>query len=107
MLGIPVLSWLYNTDLSPYKSELLILLLGGGFLSLANLCGSVLTIMRKHRYTMYMNITVASAALLTANYFVENYQLLGAACMYLCLMALLFVLAAVTVSVLIWKESRR
>ena len=107
LLGIPVLSWLYNTDLTPFKSELLILLLGGGFLSLANLCASVLTIMRKHRYTMYMNIAVAAMAVFTANYLVEKYELLGAACLYLCLMVLLFLLAAATVFVLIYKESRK
>ena len=33
--GIPVLSWLYNTDLTEYKRELLILLVGGGFLALS------------------------------------------------------------------------
>lgn len=106
LLGIPVLSWLYNTDLTAYKDELLMLLLGGGFLSLANLCASVLTIMRKHRYTMYMNLTVAAVALFTANYFVEKFQLFGAAAMYVCLMALLFLLAGSTVSVLIMRQTK-
>lgn len=32
ILGIPVLSFLYNTNLSQYKAELLILLVGGGIL---------------------------------------------------------------------------
>ena len=31
LLGIPVLSVLYNTNLQAYKNELLILLIGGGF----------------------------------------------------------------------------
>ena len=38
LLGVPVLSWLYNTDLAPYKAELLLLLLGGGFPGTCPVC---------------------------------------------------------------------
>lgn len=53
LLGVPVLSWLYNTDLAPYKAELLLLLLGGGFLGLSGLLNAVITIIRYQKSLMW------------------------------------------------------
>lgn len=86
LLGIPVLSWLYNTDLSSYKSELLILLLGGGFLGLTGLFNAVLTIMRYQRSLMGGYLIIALFALIFSNRIVGKYEMMGAAVLYTILM---------------------
>lgn len=88
-LGIPVLSWLYNTELSPYKTELLILLLGGGFLGLAGFLNILLTIVRRQKSLMWGYITVALAAYLLSDKIVASYGIFGAAILYMMLMGAL------------------
>lgn len=47
LLGIPVLSLLYSTDLTPYKMQFMLLLLGGIGYALATFASAILTVMRK------------------------------------------------------------
>lgn len=85
-LGIPVLSWLYNTELSPYKTELLILLLGGGFLGLSGLLNAFITIIRYQKRIMWGYAFIAVLAFLFSNRIVEKYEILGASILYTALM---------------------
>lgn len=92
LLGIPVLSILYNTDLSLYKGELLILLVGGGFLALSGLLNTVLTIMR-FQYQLFWGYVVTSLiALIGSDEVVCNWGMRGAAWLYTFLMAALSVI---------------
>lgn len=91
MLGIPVLSWLYNTDLSPYKTELLILLLGGGFLGLSGFLNTINTIIRQQNLLVWGYGAIAIAAYLFSNRVVKEYEMFGAAMLYMVLMAVLSV----------------
>ncbi len=86
VLGIPVLSVIYNTNLRPYKLELLILLLGGGLLSLSGLLHTVITIMRYQKWLMVGYVLIALTALMLSNYIVLQYELLGASLLYVLLM---------------------
>lgn len=45
-LGIPVLSWLYDIELAPYKSVMLVLIAAGGFNAVSILFYYALTVMR-------------------------------------------------------------
>ena len=94
LLGIPVLSWLYNTDLSPYKAELLILLLGGGFLGLSGLLSALITIMRKQHILVWGYAAVAVLACLFSNNIVREYGMTGAAVFYTLLMGALCIIFA-------------
>lgn len=94
ILGVPVLSWLYNTNLAPYKSELLLLLLGGGFLGLSGLLNAVITIIRYQKSLMWGYAVVALLALLFSNRVVGAYGIMGAAILYTVLMAILCVIFA-------------
>lgn len=85
-LGIPVLSWLYNTDLTPYKIELLVLLLGGGFLGLSGLLNAFITIIRCQKRIMWGYVFIAILAFLFSNRIVEKYEMIGAAVLYTTLM---------------------
>lgn len=88
IIGIPVLSLLYNTNLTGYKSELLILLLGGGFLAYSGLLVTTITIMRKQNTiaAVYMILTII--ALIISPVFVKKYSIIGAVNVYLILMVL-------------------
>lgn len=103
VLGIPVLSVLYNTDLSPYKTELLVLLLGGGFLALSGLLVTIMTIIRIQGRQAIGYIIVAIFAFVLSPIFVREYKILGAAVLYLLLMVLLCVIFGI----LLWAGLRR
>lgn len=87
LLGIPVLSFLYNTNLEAYKSELLILLLGGGFLGLSGLLNTVITIMRKQKKLLLGYLIIAILAYILSHPVVRKYEMWGAATFYTLLMA--------------------
>lgn len=86
LLGIPVLSWLYNTDLGSYKAELLILLLGGGFLGLSGLLNAVITIIRYQKSLMWGYAVMAVLAYFLSDRIVRQYGMMGAAVLYTILM---------------------
>ena len=86
LIGIPVLSFLYNTNLQAYKRELLILLLGGGFLGLSGILNTIITIIRYQRALAIGYGIVAGIALLLSNKVVMQYGITGAAALYLILM---------------------
>lgn len=91
ILGVPVLSFMYNTDLSPYKSELLILLVGGGFLGLSGLLNAVITIIRFQKTIVWGYGLVAVLAFVLSERIVRSYEMMGAAILYTILMGLLCV----------------
>lgn len=104
VLGIPVLSILYNTDLSGYKRELLILLLAGGCLAASGYLSVVLTIMRCQRSLLWPYCLVALMAFIGLKRIVNIYGTLGAAVCYLFLMALL---CSIYGAILVFKLKRR
>ena len=95
LLGIPVLSILYNTNLAPYKTELLVLLLGGGFLALSGLLVTVITIMRMQKVLSIGYIIVSVCALVLSPVMVEKFAIMGASVLYLILMFLLCVMFSI------------
>lgn len=92
LLGIPVLSWLYNTNLAPYKTELLILLLGGGFLGVSGLLNAFITIIRYQKQIIWGYTFIAILAFLFSNRIVERYEMLGASVLYSALMGSLCII---------------
>lgn len=86
LIGIPVLSFLYHTDLAPYKKELLILLLGGGFLGASGLLNAAITIMRKQKALLWGYLAVAVGALFLSKVSVQMWGMLGASMLYMVLM---------------------
>lgn len=88
-LGVPVLSWLYHTNLTAYKSNLIMMILGGGFLGLSGLLQTLITIQRTQKDLMYGYLVVAMLALLFSNKIVEIYGIIGAVYLYVGLMTIL------------------
>lgn len=86
MIGIPVLSWLYHTNLAPYKKELLILLVGGGFLGLSGMLNALITVIRFQKSVAWGYVVVAILAFLLSEPVVRMYGIMGAVAMYTILM---------------------
>lgn len=89
LLGIPVLSILYNTDLKPYKKELIILMIGGGVLGLSGLLTTIITIVRYQKCLGWIYAGVAVLAFIFSPIMVRKYSITGAAIIYLALMTVL------------------
>lgn len=94
-IGVPVLSFIYNTDLGPFKGELLILLFGGGFLGLSGFLATIITIMRYQKCLVWGYAIVAILALFLSPILVREYHIMGAAVLYLILMLILCAIFAI------------
>ena len=88
-IGIPFLSLLYHTDLTNSRTELLILLFGGGFLALSGYQSAILTIMRRQKYLLWGYLPVSALAFIFVGPTVKKYGTLGAAYSYLILIIIL------------------
>ncbi|MCI9272484.1 MAG: lipopolysaccharide biosynthesis protein [Clostridiales bacterium] len=87
-LGIPVLSWFYNLDLSAYRTELMVVLLGGGLSAVTTVLYYLVTVMRK-QYCILVGYAVPFLlSFFLVPLFVRNWDLMGAALAYLAIMAI-------------------
>lgn len=91
ILGIPVLSWLYATDLSALRTELLLIMTGGIFLAFNGFYCAVLTIMRKQREIPLTYLAGAVLSLAATPAMVRENGIIGA------VLSFVLVMAAVTV----------
>lgn len=105
--GVPVLSVMYNTDLSPYLLELIILVSGGGFLALASLFTLGITIVRQHKKLIWGYVGVSLLALLASPWIVQNYGITGASWEYLALMVALSVWFGTVFAFVTFRGERR
>jgi len=103
-IGIPILSWIFNVDLSMYRVELCVVMIGGGMLAYSTFFSTVITIIRM-QYTLIISYgTVALIAKLFSKFFVINYGILGATALYGVLMTLLSIMLMVIMVYKIRKE---
>lgn len=91
ILGIPVLSWLYATDLSALRTELLLIMTGGIFLAFNGFYCAVLTIMRKQKEIPLTYLAGAVLSLVSTPVMVRESGIVGA------VLSFVLVMAAVTV----------
>lgn len=97
LIGIPVLSVLYNTNLANYKNELLILLLGGGFLAIVGFFTVLLTTMRKQQWILIGYSFVSIIAFVFTGRVVQLFGVMGAAVSFAVLEGILSMLFAIVV----------
>lgn len=88
VLGIPVLSALYATDLSALKPELLLILAGGVFLAMNGFYSAVLTLMREQNRIPFMYLAGAVLSLILTPHFVEISGIMGAVISFVLIMAI-------------------
>ncbi|MDD6311564.1 MAG: oligosaccharide flippase family protein [Firmicutes bacterium] len=96
-IAIPLLSLIFGVDLSSYKMELCVVMIGGGVLAYCTFFSTVLTVIRLQQSLMVCYVIVSLAAKLLSKVFVTNLGIMGAASMYAALMILLaLMLGAIT-----------
>lgn len=103
LIGIPVLSFVYHVNLTPYKWELLILLFAGGINALNVVLYYILTIMRKQYYVLFGYIVTAAAALIITTPVTKLLLIRGAALSYLASVIVLLVVFSVYILVQVFK----
>lgn len=85
-IGAPVLGALYNTNLYPYRIDLIVLLMGGGLLALATLFTTGITIMRNQRMLTFGYLLVSLIARILCPVMVRADGIDGASWSYLWVM---------------------
>lgn len=90
LLGIPVLSWLYATDLSAYRMDLVLILIGGIFLAFNGFYCAVLTITRAQNRIPAAYLAAAVITIFLTPWMVRRDGIRGA------VLAFIFVMALVT-----------
>ena len=106
-IGIPVLSWIFSVDLSPYRTELCIVMLGGGMLAYSVFFNTVITIIRWHQTLIWCYGAAAIAAFVLSGPFVRTAGMRGATVLYAVIMTVLTVLLGIILWVGIRREKRR
>lgn len=87
LVGIPVLSFIFKTDLTAYKTELIILLLGGGMLATSGYFSIILTLLRYQNDVIGGYIIAAFCSFVFSKPLVLYNGILGAAILYSVLVA--------------------
>jgi O-antigen/teichoic acid export membrane protein len=86
LLGIPVLSALFNMNLSTYLLELIIMLCAGGFVGVSGYLIIILTIVRDQTGVAIGYIIISILSFISAPIVVGKYAIMGAAILLLALM---------------------
>lgn len=109
LVGIPVLSMLYGVTLTTYKSELVILLLGGGSLALINFFTMVITVTRYQKHLIWGYLIVSAIFLLLGKTIAGTYGIMGISLFYtlaMLVLALIFLLYIVFIARLSKRQLR-
>lgn len=92
LIGLPILSIMYHTDLSIYRLEFAILLIGGSLYALAYYLNVPITTIRKQNYIAYGYVFASVISLVFGKSFVVKHGMLGASLLYLMINAILVVI---------------
>lgn len=95
LLGVPVLSFIYGIDLSPYKMEMILLVISGFFYASATVMLYALSTIRKQKLTTIAYIITSVIALIASNICVNKWQMKGAIVSNMITTVTLFVLLVV------------
>ncbi len=103
-LGIPLLNWLNNVDISEYKSAMLILVVAGGINAVGAVFYNALATVRRQRLIFFGYLVASGAALASSNFLVIHYGLNGAAWSFMLSMTFLAVIFGVVLLRVILRE---
>lgn len=95
LLGVPVLSFIYGIDLSPYKMEMLLLVISGFFYASATVMLYALSTIRKQKLTTIAYIITSVIALIASNICVNKWAMKGAIVSNMITTVTLFVLLVI------------
>ena len=103
-IALPILSWWFGTDLSGYRAEICIIMLGGGMLAYATYFSTVAAVFRIQKSLLACYLAISAMALAMSSRLVSSYGIMGASVMYAVLMTLLAALLAAIVYRTLRKE---
>lgn len=95
LLGVPVLSFIYGIDLSPYKMEMILLVISGFFYASATVMLYALSTIRKQKLTTIAYIITSVIALIASSICVNKWQMKGAIVSNMITTVTLFVLLVI------------
>lgn len=81
-LGIPVLSFMYSVDLAVYRTELVILLLGGGMVALINFFTMVITVTRYQKHLMWGYLIISLGFVFFGKNIAAEFGIMGISVFY-------------------------
>ena len=88
LFGIPLLSFMYNSDLSGYKKEFMTLLLGGGMLAFSSFFSVCIVILRQQKMLLVGYIVPVALELIFIDNVAQSYGIYGVSILYTGLMFL-------------------
>lgn len=94
-IGIPLLGWLYNVNLTPYKLELFLLVLSGLFYASSTVIFYALGTIRRQKNSTIAYAISAIFALIVSNILVKKYMMLGATISCVLIMILLVLILTI------------
>lgn len=104
VIGIRILSLIFNVELSGYRMEIFIFLFGAGLLALSGLFQTVITIMRKQKSVLWGFLLSAVVSYLIAPNMVINHGIRGASVLY-AVIALIRLIMVLLIFLLHYKRS--
>ncbi len=104
LLGIPVLSVLYAIDLTMYKRELLMIILGGCFCTFSYVLDNALVVIRKQYLLVCAYVVSWIYVKIFAHTFVDKWGIMGAAIVYTTSMILFFATTLLIFVICLKKE---
>ncbi len=107
LVGIPVLEWFYGVDLEGNLSALLVVMIGGGFLSASNVFYNALVVIRNQHSVLVGYIIAIVLASLIATPLVAAYAIMGACGAYAISCALLFFCFAITFAICAARQIKK
>ena len=105
-LGIPLLNLLYGVNLNGYRTDLLIIILGGAVSALGIIICYMITIMRCQKWLTVSYFITAVAAGLLSPILVKNYEIRGASIGFLLYNIIRVLLFAVILFLCSKKETK-
>ncbi len=106
LCGIPVLSFVYHTELKEFRTDLIILIAGGGFSAAVYMLYNVLTSMRMQKIIFVNYLTGAILITVISYYNVWRNGIRGAAVSYLIVEAIMFAFMITVTMRQIWKGEK-
>lgn len=101
--GLPVLGIIYAVDISIYRAELMLLLLGGGLTAVYSFLYSLTVCIRKQRCIIPIFGMVGVIVVLSSNILIEKIGLLGAVLLYFGSASILAIIFCIVVLTNIYK----
>lgn len=105
LLGIPVLSVLYAMDLTMYKKELLLIILGGCFCTFSYVLDNALVVIRRQYLLVCAYVVSWAYVKIFAHTFVDKWGIMGAAIVYTTSM-LLFLATTLLIFIICLKKEK-